>query len=337
MSILLAALAKAAEAVAEVAGKAAEGMPKAAEGVSEAGGLKAGGGALPEFATKETMSAENHLDGMQHDLPDFHDQSVGEKSDLPDFGEQAEPDLASKLQDAAESAEANNPANTPEASDASRPSAPQQEVSERVDDVGSDGVSLLDIAIEKRRYINSDGLPKNLPKSDGGWTGEPGNSTWSPDSDYVPQKGNPDGNTWGEILDKYDIDGIPFNDGEPDFSEVAEAEVQVDEIGPERDENFAKADEALAEQWTKEQKDGHEWTAEDVRNYRKENHLTWHECGDRTTMQLVPAEVHSNVPHSGGVSAAKAESGKSESAESTSTTAVASDGTSNSNNANKQT
>ena len=199
-----------------------------------------------------------------------------------------------------------------------------------------DNDSRLDSAIVRSCYINADGLPKNLPKSDGGWTGEPGNSTWIPDPDYVPQKGNPDGNTWGEILDKYDIDGIPFNDGEPDFSEVAEAEVQVDEIGPERDENFAKADEALAEQWTKEQKDGHEWTAEDVRNYRKENHLTWHECGDRTTMQLVPAEVHSNVPHSGGVSAAKAESGKSESAESTSTTAVASDGTSNSNNANKQ-
>ena len=199
------------------------------------------------------------------------------------------------------------------------------------------GAARLDSAIVTRGcYINADGLPKNLPKSDGGWTGEPGNSMWIPDSDYVPQKGNPEGKTWGEILDKYGIDGIPFNDGEPDFSEVAEAEVQVDEIGPDRDENFSKADETLAEQWTKEQKDGHEWTAEDVRNYRKENHLTWHECGDRTTMQLVPAEVHSNVPHSGGVSAAKAESGKSPAVESTSTTADASDGASNSNSTDKQ-
>lgn len=194
---------------------------------------------------------------------------------------------------------------------------------------------MIDEAVARSCYINADGLPKNLPKSDGGWTGEPGNSTWIPDPDYVPQKGNPEGKTWGEILDEYSIDGIPFNDGEPDFSGVAEAEVQVDEIGPDRDENFAKADETLAEQWTKEQKDGHDWTAEDVRNYRKENHLTWHECGDRTTMQLVPAEVHSNVPHSGGVSAAKAETGKSEAAESTSTTAVASDGTSTSNDSNK--
>lgn len=157
-------------------------------------------------------------------------------------------------------------------------------------------------------YVNADGLPKNLPRSDGSWTGEPGNSVWTPDPDYVPQKGNPEGKTWKEILDKYGIEGIPFNDGEPDFSEIAEAEVQVDEIGEDRDENFANADEALAEQWTKDQKDGHDWTPEDVRNYRKENHLTWHECGDRKTMQLVPAEVHSNVPHSGGVSAAKTES-----------------------------
>lgn len=165
-----------------------------------------------------------------------------------------------------------------------------------------------DLPFVRNCYVNADGIPKNLPRSDGSWTGDPGNSVWVPDPDYVPQKGNPEGKTWGEILDKYGIDGIPFNDGEPDFSEIAEAEVQVDEIGEDRDENFAKADEALAEQWTKDQKDGHDWTAENVRNYRKENHLTWHECGDRQTMQLVPAEVHSNVPHSGGVSIAKAES-----------------------------
>ena len=192
----------------------------------------------------------------------------------------------------------------------------------------------LDNAIVRSCYINADGLAKHLPRSDGGWTGEPGNSTWIPNPDYVPQKGNPECKTWGEILHKYGIDGIPFNDGEPDFSEVAKADVQVDEIGPERDENFAKADEAL-EQWTQEQKDRHEWSAEGVRNYRKENHLTWHECSDRTTMQLVPAEVHSNVPHSGGVSAAKAVLGNPLVTESTSMAAVASDGTTHSNNANK--
>ena len=82
---ILSALAKAAEVVSETAGKAAEGSLKATEGVSEAGGLKASEGALPEFAAKETMSAESQLDGMQHDLPEFYDQGVGEKSDLPDF------------------------------------------------------------------------------------------------------------------------------------------------------------------------------------------------------------------------------------------------------------
>ena len=191
---------------------------------------------------------------------------------------------------------------------------------------------MSDIGFQSR-YVNAEGLAKYLPKSDGTWSGAEGNSVWIPDPDYIPQKGNPEGKTWGELLDKYGIDGIPFRDGEPDFSEVAEAEVQVDEIGTERDENFAKADEALAKKWTEEQKDGHEWTAEDVRNYRKEHHLTWHECGDRTTMQLVPAEVHSNVPHSGGVSAAKAESGGAAAAEQTRTDAFASDAAGASNNA----
>lgn len=265
----------------------------------ESGALNPKGGEIPAFADK-TFSE------VDHDVPSFE-----KDSNIPTFakGEVEIPRFA------------DDKTRIPEFVD--------EEIEWRADENEADGAPV------KSNYINMEGLSKHLPRSEGTWTGEEGNSVWQPDPDYVPQKGNPEGKTWGEILDKYDIDGIPFHDGEPDFSEVAEAEVQVDEIGTERDENFAKADEALAEKWTEEGKDGREWTAEDVRAYRKENHLTWHECGDRTTMQLVPAEVHSNVPHSGGVSAAKAESVKSGTAESPSANAVVTDGTSVSNNANK--
>ena len=45
---------------------------------------------------------------------------------------------------------------------------------------------------------------------------------------------------------------------------------------------------------------------EEVAQWRKENHYTWHECNDCKTMQKVPSEVHGNIPHSGGISVYKA-------------------------------
>lgn len=136
--------------------------------------------------------------------------------------------------------------------------------------------------------------------SGGSWDGERGNSDWYPDEDYTPgdRNGtNPDNKTWGEILDQYDIDSIPFNDGEPDFSEVSKATVKIEDFTSDRDANFDQADEKLAEQWKCE--------PEDISAWRKENKYTWHECRDCETMQLVPTEVHGNIPHSGGVAVAK--------------------------------
>jgi len=144
-----------------------------------------------------------------------------------------------------------------------------------------------------------------LPENGGEWSGEKGNSTWEPNRDEIPKR--PPGNekTWGEILDKYEIDGIEFEDGEPDFSTVSEGTVEIDDFTEDRNGNFTQADEKLAEQWTKEAKDGKEWSAQDVKDYRKENNLSWHERSDMKTLDLVPQEVHGNIPHSGGISVAK--------------------------------
>ena len=141
---------------------------------------------------------------------------------------------------------------------------------------------------EKRSFI---------PRTGGEWEGEPGNSTWHPDRDSIPgdRNGtNPDKKTWDEILDEYDIDGIPFNDGEPDFSAVERGTVEIDDFSDDRSSNFDQADQKMAEQ--------RGCTPEEVAAWRKENGYTWHECKDCKTMQKVPTEVHGNVPHSGGVS-----------------------------------
>lgn len=144
---------------------------------------------------------------------------------------------------------------------------------------------------------------KNVPINNGRWEnkdgteGRKGDSTWKPDRDYVPQSSNPEGKTWGKILDEFNIDGIPFHDGEPDFSEVSKGKVTIEGFSSNRDDNFDKADQKLAEQ--------RGCTPPEVAKWRKEHGYTWHECSDMKTMQKVPSIIHGNVSHRGGISKAK--------------------------------
>ena len=136
-----------------------------------------------------------------------------------------------------------------------------------------------------------------LPRTGGEWSGEAGNSRWTPDKDVEPgdRNGtNPDHKTWEEIKNQYDFESVPFNDGEPDFFEVAKGEVEISDFTDDRDANFSQADEELARQ--------RGCTPEEVGEWRGANRYTWHECRDCRTMQKVPTEVHGNISHSGGVS-----------------------------------
>jgi hypothetical protein len=148
---------------------------------------------------------------------------------------------------------------------------------------------------------------RHLPETGGQWSGQKGDSDWIPNDDQIPKKNNPEGKPWEEIKSDYEFDSIPFVDGEPDFTEVSEAAVEIEDFSTDRSANFTQADEACAEAWTKEIKDGKEWTAAEVKAYRKENNLSWHERSDQKTIDLVPSVVHGNIPHSGGISAAKNE------------------------------
>ena len=137
----------------------------------------------------------------------------------------------------------------------------------------------------------------------GHWEGERGNSKWFPNRDEIPKNPltNPDGLTWGQILDKYGIDGIEFKNGEPDFSPGAKGTVEIDHFTDNRygkGGNFDQACERLAEQ--------RGCTKEEVKAWMKENKYTWHERSDCKTMDKVPTEIHGNIRHSGGISEAKA-------------------------------
>jgi len=148
-------------------------------------------------------------------------------------------------------------------------------------------------------------ITKIFPKEGGEWIGDVGNSEWKPNPEEIPKRPPGNEDTWEEILDKYDIEGIEFKDGEPDFSVISEGTVEIEDFSTDRNVNFTQADEKLADKWTEEGKDGKEWTPQDIRDYRKEHNLSWHERSDMKTLDLVPQEVHGNIPHSGGISVAK--------------------------------
>ncbi|MBO4587720.1 MAG: HNH endonuclease [Bacteroidales bacterium] len=133
-----------------------------------------------------------------------------------------------------------------------------------------------------------------LPRSMGQWGGEPGNSVWLPDKEINPQVYNPENKSFGEILKEQNIDGIPFKNGYPDFSEVSKGTVEISDFTAYRDANFNQATEALAKEKGCSSKEVQDWM---------DNHgYTWHECEDCKTMMKVPSELHGNIAHVGGIS-----------------------------------
>ena len=121
------------------------------------------------------------------------------------------------------------------------------------------------------------------PKNGGTWTGTRGESKFISSDDNV-----------NGILLKYNQDGITYKNAVPDFSSVTEHQVEIPNMTTNRAKNFGAADSQLAADLGV--------TKADIRNYRKDNVLTWHELNDMTTMQLVPTDVNAKFGHLGGVS-----------------------------------
>lgn len=140
---------------------------------------------------------------------------------------------------------------------------------------------------------------KYLPKSDGVWEGDKGDSKWIPDDEKLLGKANPEGKTWAEVKREYNIAGVEFINGEPDFTETARGEAHIEEFTDNRYKNFIQADEYEAER--------RGCSPDDVAKWRAANGYTWHERKDCETMDKVPSIVHNNVFHSGGISEKKKE------------------------------
>lgn len=139
-----------------------------------------------------------------------------------------------------------------------------------------------------------------IPRKGGEWDGEAGNSKWIPEGEKVPQKQlgiNPDEQTWKEILEEFKIDGVNFENKEPDFLEISKETVKIDNFSTDRTKNFIQANEITAE------KRG--CSPDDVEDWMDKNKYTWHERSDCETMDKVPSKVHNFISHSGGISKEK--------------------------------
>lgn len=156
--------------------------------------------------------------------------------------------------------------------------------------------------VNDSNYKVTEDFAKNCPieGNDGHWEGNRGDSKWIPDSEYIPQKSNPDNKTWAEILNDNKIDGVDFREGAPYFDDISKGNVEIDGFSDKRSDNFDKADIELAKQRGCKPEDVEEWRTNPEHKY------TWHECPDMKTMQKVPSIVHNNISHRGGISAVKA-------------------------------
>lgn len=174
-------------------------------------------------------------------------------------------------------------------------------------------------------------LKQTPQESSGRWTGKRGESLCKPSSSESRR-----------ILQEKGIDGITYHNAMPDFSPVSESTVDIAYMTKARSSknvlygkdgssveyrhkavqesrtampklmmkyddpgNFQQADIITAENWSKSKKDGKAWTESDVSKYRAEHKLTWHECNDGKTMQLIPQAINSDFGHLGGVAETK--------------------------------
>lgn len=178
-------------------------------------------------------------------------------------------------------------------------SAPNVEMSEE-----TDSSNLI------KDLVNQNVTKAHLP-SDGHWenSDEIGNSKFIID-DTADVKWNKNGKhscTGAELKkwmqDNYAVSSVKYDHNEPDFSPFSDkkiGDVIVEKMGVSRTgENgtFSYAEEIAAEKMN--------CSVPEVRQYMKDNELTWHECADRHTIMAVPTRINAAFKHSGGISVQK--------------------------------
>lgn len=172
-------------------------------------------------------------------------------------------------------------------------------------------------------------IRKPVPRSNGHWNGERGNSVFYFDEDYLPKKDTRNGLRWGELVAKYkndfslDVDGgVRYSSRRIDLSPYTIASVKI---------SYEKSDmsklccrggsantiqricaplfESALENEIKQGGYNDFWEFKDgIHNgiFIRDTPLVIHEDYDGQTMSLVPKYLHDNWKHYGGVALARA-------------------------------
>ena len=132
----------------------------------------------------------------------------------------------------------------------------------------------------------------NIPRNDGGWDGEPGNSEWISFNPEVVRA------TGGE--------GILYVDNEPVMSPFAVEQAVLPGFDT-RSRDFSAARRELMRQYPGRWRNithVEAWETQlvpDLQGNSLPERQTWHHEPDGTTISLVPTAMHDNVPHAGGI------------------------------------
>ena len=228
-------------------------------------------------------SAEDEFDFSSIDRLDDSEQAENTEENSSDFEGLADPDLA----DSAESYE----------------TVEEDEKAEIIKD-----------------FVDQNVTPSMLPKRNGQWEGEEGNSKWIPDEDALVtwrKGGETHTEAYRDIMDRYGFDGIDYFNKEPNFKPYEDPfiqHVELESFSGERTGSggtYTMAGEAAAKRLSQET--GEEWTPQRVQDYMSAHGLTWHECADRKTVRAIPTEINAAFKHSGGISAERSVSAAAES------------------------
>ena len=133
------------------------------------------------------------------------------------------------------------------------------------------------------------------------WSGKPGDSLARPNQD------SPEGRVAFEKLSEFNQTGVRFQAGEPNFSKCSLASAKIDVTGKHAVDKH-RACKEIAKQWDAERPkaDGSSYSAQEVKQWAKENNLQLHHDSDMKTVRFVPAEIHGYFKHMGGVAEIKA-------------------------------
>lgn len=134
-------------------------------------------------------------------------------------------------------------------------------------------------------YVPLEERKKHFP-ANGEWTGKPGNSKFIPDGTEVKA-----------VLEEYGLDGIEYKNAVPDFSGCAVISLKIDNMTGELTHNWKQFADKYAE---KCKVNGLDILPRDIKKFKIENQLAFHECSDRKTCQLIPERIHQCFTHTGG-------------------------------------